>query len=96
MNFEKYDKFINENKYEMLFFEIYYNLSCNGDFKDLRENEEDLKKVIYFIHNTYLKDENHVDLCCLCDTAMEYIRCIIDEDNDFTVYDLLRIANLNK
>ena len=33
MNFEKYDKFINENKYEMLFFEIYYNLSCNDNLK---------------------------------------------------------------
>ena len=92
MNFEKYDKFINENKYEMLFFEIYYNLSCNDNFKDLRKNEEDLKKVIYFIHNTYLKDENHTDLGVLCDTGMHYIACILNDD--FTSYDLLRVVNL--
>ena len=92
MNFEKYDKFINENKYEMLCFEIYYNLSCNDNFKELRKNEEDLKKVIYFIHNTYLKDESHVDLGCLCDTAMKYITYIL-KDKDFTSYDLLRVVN---
>mgnify|MGYP003436043773 CR=1 FL=1 len=93
MDFEKYDKFIKENKHEMLFFEIYYCLSCNDDFKELRKNEEDLKKVIYFIHSAYFKDENHTDLGLLCDKAMEYIMCIVNDDSDFTVYDLLRITN---
>lgn len=29
MNFKKYDEIIENNKHEMLFLEIYYDLTCN-------------------------------------------------------------------
>ena len=85
MNFKEYDKFINNHKYDMLHFIIYYNLKCNDDFKNLNENE--IEQLIYFIHSTYLKDENYMDLSHICDVAIINKNDIIN--NNFTKWDLL-------
>ncbi len=85
MNFEEYDEIIKKHKYDMLFMIIYYNLQCNDDFKKLKEN--DIIKLIHFIHYTYLKDENHIDLGHICDKAIENKENILNDK--WTKWDLL-------
>ena len=60
MNFKEYDKIIKEHKYDMLFLEIYYNLTCNDSFETLTDEEKE--KLIHFIHRAYLKDETHTQI----------------------------------
>lgn len=90
MNFKKYDEIIENNKYEMLFLEIYYNLTCNCElgFEKLKDDEKE--KLIHFIHRAYLKDEGHIDLACICDKALELKDEILkNDDNVFNTWDLL-------
>lgn len=70
MNFKEYDKIIKEHKFDMLFMIIYYNLQCNEDFKNLKEKE--MERLICFIHDAYLKDNNNTDLGYICDKALEH------------------------
>ena len=89
MNFKEYDKIIKEHKYDMLFLEIYYNLTCNDSFETL--TDEAKEKLINFIHRAYLKDETHTDLGCICDKALDYKDDILKDDvNVFNTWDLLR------
>lgn len=88
MNFKEYDKIIKEHKYDMLFMIIYYNLQCNENFKQLDEN--DIKELIHFIHYTYLKDENYIDLGHICDVALTHKDDIINDK--FTKWDLLKVC----
>lgn len=69
MNFKEYDEIIKKHKFDMLHLIIYYNLQCNEDFKNLKEN--DIIILIQFIYKTYLKDENRIDLGYMCDKAIE-------------------------
>lgn len=85
MNFKEYDEIIKNHKYDMLFMIIYYNLKCNDDFKNLKEN--DIEVLINFIHKTYLYDENNMDLSHMCDVALNYKNDIINEN--WTKWDLL-------
>ncbi len=39
MDFKEYDEIIKKHKYDMLSMIIYYNLKCNEDFKNLKEND---------------------------------------------------------
>lgn len=89
MNFKEYDKIIKEHKYDMLFLEIYYNLTCNDNFETLTDEEKE--KLIHFIHRAYLKDETHTDLGCICDKALEHKKEILKNDvNVFNTWDLLQ------
>lgn len=88
MNFKEYDEIIKNHKYDMLFMIIYYNLQCNDDFKNLKEN--DIIKLIHFIHYTYLKDENHIDLGHICDKAIENKKNILSDK--WTKWDLLEVC----
>ena len=91
MNFKEYDNFINNHKYDMLYFIIYYNLKCNENLQlDIinLENKPNIKKqinlLIDFIYNTYRKDEQHLDLGCICDKAVEYKNEILNHSyNEF-------------
>lgn len=91
MDFKEYDDFIKNHKFDMLYFIIYYNLKCN----ELSENieEEDLEYIITFIYNSYLKDEEHIDLGYICDKALECKEEILYNKNSeylhFSYYDLL-------
>lgn len=88
MNFKEYDEIIKKHKYDMLFMIIYYNLQCNEDFKNLKEN--DIIILIQFIYKAYLKDENHIDLGYMCDKALENKKEILKNDvNVFNTWDLL-------
>mgnify|MGYP006978924225 CR=1 FL=1 len=91
--FNNYDKIIKNNKYNMLDLIIYYSLTCNDLFKDLKLNDNDLDYLIDFIYNTYLKDEQHTDLSYICDKALENVESILKNRTDsykhFTTYDLL-------
>ena len=78
MNFKEYDKIIKEHKYDMLFLEIYYNLTCNDKFETLKDKDKEL--LIYFIHRAYLKDETRLDLGYMCDKAMELKDEILKEN----------------
>ena len=92
MNFKEYDKIIKEHKYDMLFLEIYYNLTCNDSFETLTDEEKE--KLINFIHRAYLKDETHTDLGCICDKALDYKDDILKDDvNVFNTWDLLQECN---
>ena len=88
MNFKEYDEMIKNHKYTMLFMIIYYNLKCNDDFNNLNDNE--IITLINFIHDAYLKDENHIDLGYICDKAVEFKKEILKNDrNIFNIWDLL-------
>lgn len=88
MNFKEYDEIIEKHKYDMLFFEIYYNLTCNDDFKTFTDEEKE--KLINFIHSAYLKDESYIDLGHMCDVAVEYKDKILQNNVDiFNVWDFL-------
>lgn len=92
MNFKEYDKIIKEHKYDMLFLEIYYNLTCNDNFETLTDEEKE--KLINFIHRAYLKDETHTDLGFICDKALDYKDDILKDDvNVFNTWDLLKECN---
>lgn len=91
MNFKEYDKIIKEHKYDMLFLEIYYNLTCNYNFETLTDEEKE--KLIHFIHRAYLKDETHTDLGYICDKALENKKEILKNDvNVFNTWDLLEVC----
>lgn len=91
MNFKEYDEIIKKHKYDMLSMIIYYNLQCNGDFKNLKEN--DIIILIQFIYKAYLKDESHIDLGYICDKALENKKEILKNDvNIFNTWDLLEVC----
>lgn len=91
MNFKEYDEIIKNHKYDMLFMIIYYNLQCNDDFKNLKEN--DIIMLIQFIYKAYLKDESHIDLGYICDKALENKKEILKNDvNIFNTWDLLEVC----
>lgn len=88
MNFKEYDKIIKKHKYDMLFLEIYYCLTCNEEFDNLTVKE--IETLIEFIHRAYLKDENHIDLGYMCDKAFEFKDEILKNDiNTFNTWDFL-------
>lgn len=91
MNFKEYDEIIKKHKYDMLSMIIYYNLQCNEDFKNLKEN--DIIILIQFIYKAYLKDESHIDLGYMCDKALENKKEILKNDvNVFNTWDLLEVC----
>ncbi len=91
MNFKEYDEIIKKHKYDMLSMIIYYNLQCNEDFKNLKEN--DIIMLIQFIYKAYLKDESHIDLGYICDKALENKKEILKNDvNVFNTWDLLEVC----
>ncbi len=91
MNFKEYDETIKKHKYDMLSMIIYYNLQCNEDFKNLKEN--DIIILIQFIYKAYLKDESHIDLGYICDKALENKKEILKNDVDaFNTWDLLEVC----
>lgn len=96
MKFNEYNDFIEKHKYDMLHFIIYYNLKTTlvNDFNQL--TNDDLIKIISFTYETYLKDENGIDLAIICEKAMEHKEDIIHNKYDeflghytFTKWDLL-------
>lgn len=91
MNFKEYDKIIKKHKYDMLSIIIYYNLQCNEDFKNLKEN--DIIILMQFIYKAYLKDESHIDLGYICDKALENKKEILKNDvSVFNTWDLLEVC----
>lgn len=91
MNFKEYDETIKKHKYDMLSMIIYYNLQCNENFKNLKEN--DIIMLIQFIYKAYLKDESHIDLGYMCDKALENKKEILKNDvNVFNTWDLLEVC----
>lgn len=96
INFKEYNNFINNHKYDMLHFIIYYNLKCTlvNEFEKL--TDEEITTIISFIYDTYLKDENNIDLSHMCDVAMKHKNDIINNEYNeflgrytFTKWDLL-------
>lgn len=87
MDFKKFDEIIKENKYNMLFFEIYYNLTCNNDLKLDELTQEQKEKIIFLIHDAYLKDENFTDLAHICDVLVENLDDALNDN--LTKWDLL-------
>lgn len=91
MDFKEYDEIIKKHKYDMLSMIIYYNLQCNEDFKNLKEN--DIIMLIQFIYKAYLKDESHIDLGYICDKALENKKEILKNDvNVFNTWGLLGVC----
>lgn len=90
MNFKKWDKFIENNKNEMIEFDIYYNLKINNDLIIDELSDEELKKIIYLIKEAYLKDEQHLDLSYICDKLVENADKILKEN--WTKWDLLEVC----
>lgn len=91
MNFKEYDEIIKKHKYDMLSMIIYYNLQCNENFKNLKEN--DIIMLIQFIYKAYLKDESRIDLGYICDKALENKENILKNDvNIFNTWDLLEVC----
>lgn len=85
---ENLEKVINENKYNMLFLIILYNMKCHENYVQLKEEEKE--KLLKFIHELYLKDENKIDLAFFSDTVMDNYKEILKKEvtrND--IYNLL-------
>ena len=89
MDFKKYDEIIKNNKYDMLFLDIYYTLQLNESFKKISNNNK--KNLIFLIYDAYLKDESHIDLSFICDIAYENKNVIL-KNNDFSKWDLLELC----
>lgn len=97
-NLVDFDNIIKENKYSMLFMFIYYNLTLNYkmNFRLDTSDSEDIKNIntlINFIHDTYLKDEQHTDLSYICDKAVEHKDKILNKE--WTRSDLLKSCYFN-
>lgn len=90
MNFKEYDNFINNHKYDMLHFIIYYNLKCNDDLIINELTEEDIQKFIQLIWSAYMSDEQHLDLAFICDKLVENAEKILD--GNWTKWDLLEVC----
>ena len=88
--FKEWDKFIENNKSEMIEFDIYYNLKINNDLVIDELSNEELKKIIYLIKEAYLKDEQHLDLSYICDKLVENAEKILNEN--WTKWDLLEVC----
>lgn len=86
MNFKEYNSFINNHKYDMTHFIIYYNLKCNEDFSKLKD--EEIEKMISLVYKAYENDESNTDLSHICDVAFNHKNDIIGDN--FTKWDLLR------
>lgn len=85
---ENLEKVINENKYNMLFLIILYNMKCHENYSQLKEEEKE--NLLKFIHELYLKDENKIDLAVFSDTVMNNYKEILKKEvtrND--IYNLL-------
>lgn len=74
--YKKYDEFIESNKYDMIFFEIYYAFCCaNEEFKNF--NVDNKKYLIDCAYLAYLKDGRNIDLCLICEVVMDYVDAIL-------------------
>ena len=85
---ENLEKVINENKYNMLFLIILYNMKCHENYAQLKEEEKE--NLLKFIHELYLKDENKIDLAIFSDIIMDNYKNILNKTmtkND--IYNLL-------
>lgn len=93
MDFKKYDEIIKEHKFDMLHFIIYYNLKCNNIFLESEEfkHDEYINVIISTIYDAYIKDESHLDLSFICDTALEYKDKILNDEN-FGKWELLNLC----
>lgn len=91
MNFKEYDNFINNHQQDMLFFIIYYNIKCNIDLSiECGKAQEEIEKIIYFIHDAYLKDESGLDLAKIYDVAIDNKEKILY--NNIDKWELLRLC----
>ena len=88
--FKEYDEFINNHKYDMLRFIIYYNLKCNDDLIINELSEDDIEKIINLIWEAYMKDEQHLDLGYICDKLVENAEKILD--GNWNKWDLLEVC----
>lgn len=85
---ENLEKVINENKYNMLFLIILYNMKCHENYTKLKEEEKE--KLLKVIHELYLKDESKIDLAVFSDIIMDNYKNILNKTmtkND--IYNLL-------
>ena len=85
--FKEYDNFINNHKYDMLHFIIYYNLKCNNNLIINELSEDDITKFINLIWEAYMKDEQHLDLSYICDKLVENADKMLG--GNWTKWDLL-------
>lgn len=88
--FKEWDKFIENNKSNIIEFDIYYNLKINNDLNINELSDEDIQKFIGLIKDAYLKDEQHLDLCYICDKLVENAEKILD--GNWTKWDLLEVC----
>ena len=96
-DFKEYDKIIKKHKFDMLFLEIYYNLTCNDKFETLTDKEKEI--LICFIHRAYLKDETRLDLGYMCDKAIELKDKILKDKilkEDYNTWDFLSQCNIDR
>lgn len=90
MNFKEYDDFINNHKYDMLHFVIYYNLKVNYDLGIEQLTNEEITKLIELIWSSYMADEQHIDLSFICDKLVENVEKIIN--GNWAKWDLLGVC----
>ena len=88
--FKEWDKFIENNKSNMIEFEIYYNLKINNDLDFDGLNDDDVNDFIDLIKSAYLHDEQHLDLSYICDKLVENADKILN--GNWTKWDLLEVC----
>ena len=88
--FKEWNKFIENNKNNIFEFEIYYNLKINDNLIIDELSDEDIKRFISLISETYIKDEQGLRLEYICDKAVKNKEKILN--NDWTKRELLEVC----
>lgn len=83
MKFEKFKQVVNDNKENMTYLYIYYNLTIEENLKSNIVNDEfKMKTLILLIENTYLYGDKRFDLAFICGVASDYVDEIFKENMD--------------
>lgn len=85
---EKFEKIIKENKYEMIFLFILYNMQCHRIYKKL--SDTDKYQLMNLIYEIYLDDERQMDIAIFSDTIMaNYKKALNGEITKYNIYNFI-------
>ena len=82
---EKFEKIIQENKYNNTYIYILFNMSCHDNYTVL--NDEGKYKLMNLIYDIYMNDESETDLGKISDIIMaNYEKALNGEINENNIY----------
>lgn len=85
---EHFENVINNNKYDMLFLTILYNMSCYDTYEKITNKEK--YDFMSFIYNFYIHDENNLSIECICEAVMSNINNMQNKKiNRYNLYEYI-------